>query len=447
MSIRYYTEKGNGCGKSGNGCGNEFTDGKFNKIKVNKLTAKNLCAKNAKINNLEVDNFKFAGQTGSANINVNNITTNSIDTKRFLLNGKDLTCYLTSQDRNNNLGLDAVGQDELPIHLPNINDSLYNAFQCNAEQELEALRMRLEEGRQAISEFEKEFTCASCGPQDAVGISIYGYITRPVLSTRKCGTGMSGMSGMSGTKDLQVISSLSYNLEIDYDVKIARSTQPRVVSVLCQIAFNSDDTTIGPCAGPIGDCGEPICNPVDVETILIANKQYTPTLDSLYGEIFSGVIDFDNDLLEYVVQQMPNILNSAAVQLVFFVENGLQVYSPNSNRANSLNPFSVNTLSNETTKNIIESTDILKIVLDCELMKTDLNITATPTEGAAPLTVKFSANLLNDLQVLWTFGDGGTSNEKSPTYIFNTAGTYNVVLKVSGCPNGDPTASITITVT
>ena len=405
MSIRYYTEKGNGCGKSGNKSENEFTDsGKFRKLKVNKLRAKNLCAKNAKIDNLEVTNFKFAGQTGSANINVNNITTNSIDTKQFLLNGQDLTCYLTSQDIDSNLGLDPLGENGLPIHLANINDSLYNALQCNAESELEALRMRLEEGRQAIRKYESEMGCATCGPQGPVGMSIYGYITRPVLGIKQCGplgpSSQSGVSGASGTngKIYDIISSLSYNLEIQYDVNEVKSTQPRVVSVLCQIAYNSREIgafgPTGPCKGPSGDCGRDVCDPVYLEEILIANKQYTPTLDYLYGEIFSGVINFDTNLIEEAAIEMPDINNSAAVQLVFFVEDGLVPYSQSSTRGNE--KCTTNCYSTEQRKTLPAQT-CPEGYIKCSdgdnfscAFNPVVSFNAVPNNGPAPLTVQFN---------------------------------------------------------
>ncbi len=54
---------------------------------------------------------------------------------------------------------------------------------------------------------------------------------------------------------------------------------------------------------------------------------------------------------------------------------------------------------------------------------------ATPTSGKAPLTVAFTDQSTNTpTSWSWTFGDGGTSTLQNPTYVYNTAGTFNVTL-------------------
>jgi len=61
-----------------------------------------------------------------------------------------------------------------------------------------------------------------------------------------------------------------------------------------------------------------------------------------------------------------------------------------------------------------------------------------PTSGFAPLTVDFT-----DLSTGsptgwdWAFGDGGTSNEQSPIYTYNNAGTYTVSLTVTNAYGSD----------
>jgi len=69
------------------------------------------------------------------------------------------------------------------------------------------------------------------------------------------------------------------------------------------------------------------------------------------------------------------------------------------------------------------------------------------TEGTAPLTVTFTDASMGDItDRTWDFGDGTTSTEVSPVYIYNTAGTYTVTLTVNG-PGGTNSAQSTITVT
>lgn len=77
------------------------------------------------------------------------------------------------------------------------------------------------------------------------------------------------------------------------------------------------------------------------------------------------------------------------------------------------------------------------------------DFSASPTSGGDPLTVNFtSASLGNLTGWAWTFGDGGTSTEENPTYIYATPGTYSVSLTVTG-PLGSNTMTRTdyITVT
>lgn len=55
----------------------------------------------------------------------------------------------------------------------------------------------------------------------------------------------------------------------------------------------------------------------------------------------------------------------------------------------------------------------------------------------APYTVNFISNSLGqNLQYLWTFGDGGSSTQANPSHTYNALGVYNVSLRVidqSGC--------------
>ncbi|MBI0583289.1 MAG: PKD domain-containing protein [Methanomassiliicoccus sp.] len=61
-------------------------------------------------------------------------------------------------------------------------------------------------------------------------------------------------------------------------------------------------------------------------------------------------------------------------------------------------------------------------------------ITATPLNGTAPLTVAFNSVVENGTYpytYLWTFGDGATSEEASPSHTYSTAGIYVARLTVT----------------
>ncbi|MCB9454885.1 MAG: PKD domain-containing protein [Anaerolineaceae bacterium] len=73
--------------------------------------------------------------------------------------------------------------------------------------------------------------------------------------------------------------------------------------------------------------------------------------------------------------------------------------------------------------------------------------TPDKTSGEVPLTVSFTNQSTGDISGYnWDFGDTATSTEQSPTHTYNTAGTYTVVLTVTG-PGGTNTAEVTISAT
>jgi len=75
---------------------------------------------------------------------------------------------------------------------------------------------------------------------------------------------------------------------------------------------------------------------------------------------------------------------------------------------------------------------------------------ATPTSGTATLTVNFTDLSTNTpTNWSWTFGDGGTSPDQNPTYVYNTPGVYTVQLTATNSAGSDDeikTDYITVTV-
>ncbi len=78
-------------------------------------------------------------------------------------------------------------------------------------------------------------------------------------------------------------------------------------------------------------------------------------------------------------------------------------------------------------------------------------ITATPTSGAAPLVVNFSAACSSSpsgttiSSYAWNFGDGNTATGATPSHTFTANGTYTVTLTVTN--NAMQTASTTTSIT
>jgi plastocyanin len=75
-------------------------------------------------------------------------------------------------------------------------------------------------------------------------------------------------------------------------------------------------------------------------------------------------------------------------------------------------------------------------------------ISASVTEGPAPLEVSFTAEVQGTAASYnWDFGDGSTSSEANPTHTFTTEGTYTVKLVVTAPDGSTVPAEKTITVT
>jgi PKD repeat protein len=68
------------------------------------------------------------------------------------------------------------------------------------------------------------------------------------------------------------------------------------------------------------------------------------------------------------------------------------------------------------------------------------NFTASPTEGFAPLTTTFTDTSTGGhtyTTTLWSFGDGMTSTQASPTHTYTSPGAYTVTLMISGTVGTD----------
>jgi PKD repeat protein len=71
---------------------------------------------------------------------------------------------------------------------------------------------------------------------------------------------------------------------------------------------------------------------------------------------------------------------------------------------------------------------------------------ASVTEGCAPLKVTFRNKISEKDSCLWTFGDGGSSGDRNPEWIYDIEGEYRVVLEVIGQDGTTSSSSSVITV-
>ncbi len=70
--------------------------------------------------------------------------------------------------------------------------------------------------------------------------------------------------------------------------------------------------------------------------------------------------------------------------------------------------------------------------LKSESIRVTAAFTASQLRGCSPLAVEFQNLSENSDQYSWTFGDGGSSSDAEPSYVFDEPGEYTVVLRVTG---------------
>ena len=71
----------------------------------------------------------------------------------------------------------------------------------------------------------------------------------------------------------------------------------------------------------------------------------------------------------------------------------------------------------------------------------DADFSATPLSGYSPLTVKFSDQSTGNITSWqWNFGDGSMSTEQNPNHTYVEAGTYTVIITVTGTAGSETEA-------
>jgi PKD repeat protein len=83
-----------------------------------------------------------------------------------------------------------------------------------------------------------------------------------------------------------------------------------------------------------------------------------------------------------------------------------------------------------------------KVTVPAYLLNKPITFTASadPDEGAPPLTVKFTVDMLDTVvspKYTWNFGDDSPeSHEESPTHTYQKLGKYKVILRITDDANG-----------
>lgn len=277
--------------------------------RIKKLYVKNIKAKNIHSKHICAESLKSR-----------DINTGKIDASSIFIDGKNVTCKIQGISvANTTETIKSFGNTGgAPA---NINPSVYNCMIKNAINYGEDLQNRLFEGRKDIADYIASQGCPqSCppGPTGPVPLEIYGTLTLPIYNLQPCGP--------TGTTDFDInlTTSVYFNLQVSYLLRKAKSIDARNVSILIQVGYVDPS---GPTGGLIGCTGVTGGENVVISEVFVANKQFYPTLDTLYGENFANNIPIPVALLRRAYNNSPPN-SQGAVQLVIYKEEGLCIWTP-----------------------------------------------------------------------------------------------------------------------
>jgi len=314
---------------------------KYEKIKY--LKTKEACIKNAIIKTAEVDNMKIEDDISAKNLVIENsisaniivseksffktITTddftadnakiNNLEIKN--LNGKNLACQQSFQ--NVNSPIDTSDPLEYPEN-STFDKKVWDGLAAETLRQKNDLATRLQCGRLQLRYIQREFGCEPCPPDElencfpecdppapegevcdcpnevgncpAVPLKIFGIKTDSPVNQIICGPTQQETS-------TQLISSISYNLDV---TNISGTLATRVVTILVH-------------AGYLNENGDFVYQELD-----LGNRQFGATLDTVYGEKYTGSVVLDTKFMEQI-STYPN--TGALIQLIIFQEDGVAI--------------------------------------------------------------------------------------------------------------------------
>ena len=314
--------------------------------KLDRLKVKNLCVLHGNIRNLKSENatLENANVTNlqSENANITNATVTNLQTENSTItnlevetiNGRSVECDQTFTNANSFLVLVD------PLVYPEgsgFNRQVWDGLVAETELHQTELAQRLQCGRLQEKYIQDLFGCQVCPPNElqnctptcqtegnfakqnrkegedvcacpeevgecpSIPLRIFGIKTVLPVIVKTCGSSVE-------QQNTQLISSISYNLDV---TNVTGTLATRVVTVLAQVGYLDETGTFV------------------YEEIDFGNRQFGPTLDTAYGEKYTGAVILDSDLMRFVATY-PN--SGALVQLVVFAEEGVEIDVRSNNR-------------------------------------------------------------------------------------------------------------------
>ena len=294
-------------------CHNDHKD--KNVEKIENLKVKNFCGFNVKIKKLQTDALTVENATVTNTLTTENIIVN--DLQATYINGKLVDCEQNFLNVNSPL----VTTDPL-VYPENsgYNKIVWEGLAAATLDQQDQLAQRLQCGRLQEKFIQDKFGCVVCPPNELVAcfptcdppsedicecpeevgvcpsvpLHIFGIKTVEPISIRLCGSSLE-------QQITQLISTISYNLDV---TNVTGNLATRVVTVLVQVGYLDENDVFA------------------YEEIDFGNRQFGPTLDTGFGEKYTGTVVLDTELMSFIAV-FPN--KGALVQLVVFSEDGVEI--------------------------------------------------------------------------------------------------------------------------
>lgn len=220
------------------------------------------------------------------------ITTQTLNAQQIFLDGLDLNCVFkepTILTQGSSFDIEIGG---IPLKPKAVNQEVFDALLIVSEEVRLEYQERWELGREKLN----------LPPNP--GVLITGYKTiEPAV--KGCAEGI-----------VNTVNSVGFDFEI---------VNPNVVlndillaSIYIQIAWIEQAT-----------------DDIIVAELQVGNRQFQASIDSVatasqlpFGEKFNGALQLDTNVLKEALVNMPDLDNTPGLQLILYIEDGLQVFTP-----------------------------------------------------------------------------------------------------------------------
>ena len=327
--------------------------------KIKNLRVKNLkvCDETVKnlnvLNSVTATNLIVTTNTTLNNVTADNAVINNLQVTN--INGQDVTCDKNFTNSNYSL----VTTNPL-VNPGDFNQEVWDKLAAITLMQQADLAERLQCGRLQEKAIQTQYGCVVCPPNelvdcivecghigicDCIGVSgpcpsvplnIFGIKTVPPLTIINC-------DSPTSNPITQLLSTISYNLDVS---NITGKLDTRVVTILVQLGYL--------------DPSVPGTDKFVYQEVDFGNRQFGATLDTAYGEKYTGVIILPTDTIAYI-SNLPDS-TSFAVQLVVFAEDGIKIDLPSTTNYRSRYSSRFNVRQNTATNGPVDTQSVTQTV-------------------------------------------------------------------------------------